>query len=341
LRRAANFLDRNFLPAGLLAAMALAFVVQGPGLYMAEVKLQRFTTAGIFIISGLSIKGGEAARATKAVGAVAFGLVSILLLTPLAGLLVMRCPLEPASLVLGLAVFLCMPTTLSSGVALTTLAGGNTALALLLTVTSNFLGIFTIPVMLSVVLGAGLGIDIPTWPMLRALVKTVLAPTLLGVALRRAHPAVAAFCDRRKKWLSNLSTCFLVTVPYAQLCTVLQRDVAVGAAPIAAVTALALAVHVVYLAANTGACRALGVGGSEPAGGPTERAVVLVTSQKTLPISVAVLEQLGPVLGPAGGLAVVPCIAAHLGQIFVDAFLVGRWTAAAEEGGGAAAAAAA
>ncbi|PNY04164.1 Na+-bile acid cotransporter [Trifolium pratense] len=41
----------------------------------------------------------------------------------------------------GLAIFCCMPTTLSSGVALTQLAGANSALALAMTVISNLLGI--------------------------------------------------------------------------------------------------------------------------------------------------------------------------------------------------------
>ncbi|KAI3868883.1 hypothetical protein MKX03_036412, partial [Papaver bracteatum] len=49
----------------------------------------------------------------------------------------------------GLAVFSCMPTTLTSGVALTQLAGGNTALALAITVISNLFGILTVPLSIS------------------------------------------------------------------------------------------------------------------------------------------------------------------------------------------------
>jgi len=49
---------------------------------------------------------------------------------------------------------------------------------------------------------------------------------------------------------------------------------------------------------------------------------VLVGSQKTLPIAVAVLAQLG---AAAGGLAVVPCVAAHLSQILIDSLLVSAW----------------
>ena len=78
-----------------------------------------FVSTGIFIISGLGLRRGEAARALSAWGAIAFGAASILAITPLAALAVQRLPLGSPELTLGLAVFCCMPTTLSSGVSLT------------------------------------------------------------------------------------------------------------------------------------------------------------------------------------------------------------------------------
>ena len=58
-------------------------------------------------------------RALSAWGAILFGFASILFITPLAALAVQRLPLGSPELTLGLAVFCCMPTTLSSGVSLT------------------------------------------------------------------------------------------------------------------------------------------------------------------------------------------------------------------------------
>ena len=81
--------------------------------------------AGIFIISGLGLKRGEALRALSAWGAIAFGFASILFITPLAALAVQRLPLGSPELTLGLAVFCCMPTTLSSGVSLTQVSSGS------------------------------------------------------------------------------------------------------------------------------------------------------------------------------------------------------------------------
>ena len=69
--------------------------------------------------TGLNLKRGEAADAFTAWGAILYGLVTILLITPLAGLLTLRLPLYPKELAFGLTVFCCMPTTLSSAVSLT------------------------------------------------------------------------------------------------------------------------------------------------------------------------------------------------------------------------------
>jgi len=72
------------------------------------------------------------------------------------------------------------------------------------------------------------------------------------------------------------------------------------------------------------------------------RAVVLVGSQKTLPVAAALLGGMAPQLGPGAGLAVVPCVLCHLSQILIDSALVSRWladdraaaAAAAAKGGG-------
>ena len=55
------------------------------------------------------------------------------------------------------------------------------------------------------------------------------------------------------------------------------------------------------------------------------RAVVLVGSQKTLPIAVTVLGQLSALLPGPMGIAVIPCVVSHLSQILMDSFLVSWW----------------
>ncbi len=67
--------------------------------------------------------------------------------------------------------------------------GGNTALALLLTVSSNLLGIFTMPFILCQLLGAlGSAVTMKPGPLLANLLKTILAPLLAGATIRSSIP---------------------------------------------------------------------------------------------------------------------------------------------------------
>ncbi|KAK9820543.1 hypothetical protein WJX72_011453 [[Myrmecia] bisecta] len=307
--------------------MVTGFLFPAGGIRAADLGLQTLTTTGIFIISGLSLKQGEARDAISAWPAVLYGVVSILFITPLAALLAMRLPLQPPALAFGLAVFCCMPTTLSSGVALTQAVGGNTALALLLTVGTNLLGIFTMPFVLCNLLGTGSGtVALSPGPLLRSLIKTILVPLLCGAAARQYIPGVAKAVDGNKRALSMLSAVLLSLVPWMQISRAVTSDVAVSVGALVAVVAAGVAIHLLYLAFNTAAVRALGIGGrSGPQAVAIQRALVLVGSQKTLPIAVVVLNSCTAILGSSVGLAVIPCVGSHLLQILVDSILVSAW----------------
>lgn len=68
--------------------------------------------------------------------------------------------------------------------------GGNTALALLLTVASNLLGIFTMPFVICQLLGSSTGsaVAIQPGPLLKNLVKTILVPLVAGASVRATVP---------------------------------------------------------------------------------------------------------------------------------------------------------
>ena len=99
----------------------------------------------IFIISGATLKTEEIAEALKSGrGALAYGWVAILGLTPLLGCSGAAAG-DSVEFRYGLSLFCCVPTTLTSGVTLVRNAKGNVALALMLTVTTNLIGVFTVP----------------------------------------------------------------------------------------------------------------------------------------------------------------------------------------------------
>mmetsp|Transcript_31124 Transcript_31124/g.73990 ORF Transcript_31124/g.73990 Transcript_31124/m.73990 type:complete len:428 (-) Transcript_31124:193-1476(-) len=320
-----RFLDSQFLLVGLLTAIAAAALFPAPGTACSNAGLARICTFCIFVLSGLALKQGDVRDALSSPGALAFGAATILGLTALAAPLCLFLPIEPEGLRVGLAVFCCMPTTLSSGIALTQAVGANTALALLLTVVTNCAAVFVMPFTLLAALGSAVALS--PGPLLASILQTVTAPLMIGIAARRFVPGAAAFADANKRALSKLQSAFLISVPWMQVSKSAAALSAIGLQTLAAVAAAGLLLHVGFLAFNAAAVRLLRIGGSGDARKATaiRRAVVLVGSQKTLPVAVTVLTSMGGVLGADAGIAVIPCIASHMMQIVADSALVSHW----------------
>ena len=140
---------------------------------------------------------------------------------------------------------------------------------------------------------------------------------------------VRAAVDSRSVLMRNLATMCLVTVPYTQVSmSKLAGDFAgVSLASAATLFLLTLVVLVTMRIFNITITEAFQFGKNEADPKGLRRAVVLASSQKTLPVAIAVLGQMGSVIGSAVGLASIPCVLAHLTQVIVDSFLVSWWKA--------------
>ena len=57
------------------------------------------------------------------------------------------------------------------------------------------------------------------------------------------------------------------------------------------------------------------------------RAVLLMTSQKTLPVAVTIISYLDENRWGGHGLIAIPCIVGHISQLFIDAWIASRWAA--------------
>lgn len=318
----------NFLPLALVSGVALGLANPTLGCLADRYSLSKVSTFGIFIISGLMLRSGEIGAAAEAWPVGIFGLGSILLFTPLFSRLILQFQLQPQEFITGLAIFSCMPTTLSSGVALTQLAGGNSALALAMTVISNLLGILIVPFSISKFIADGVGVSVPTKQLLRSLVVTLLIPLILGKVLRESFKGVADFDDKNRKLLSMISAIFLSLVPWIQVSRSRSLLLMVKPAVFLVAIGMGTVLHLVLLAFNALSIQSLSAvsGGSKSPFAKRQNTVafLLVASQKTLPVMVAVVEQLHGTLGESG-LLVLPCVAAHLNQIIMDSFLINIW----------------
>ncbi|GMP22278.1 hypothetical protein CsSME_00000368 [Camellia sinensis var. sinensis] len=327
-RKLLTFASNNFLPLALVGGVLFGLVNPSLGCLADRYYMSKFSTFGIFIISGLTLRSEEIGAAAEAWPVGIFGLGSILLLTPLFSRFILQLQLQPQEFVTGLAIFSCMPTTLSSGVALTRLAGGNSALALAMTVISNLLGILFVPFSISVLIANGVGVSAPTKQLFRNLVLTLLVPLLLGKVFRESFKGLAVFVDQHCKLFSVISALLLGLVPWIQVSRSSSMLLMVKPAVFLVAVGMGALLHLSLLAFNALAIQGLSTvsGGSKSMFAKRENAValLLVASQKTLPVMVAVVEQLGGALGESG-LLVLPCVAAHLNQIVMDSFLINFW----------------
>jgi len=69
----------------------------------------------IFFISGVTLKTADIKNALSARAALVYGIVTILVVTPMLGFAIVQIPFEPPQFRYGLALFACVPTTLTRG----------------------------------------------------------------------------------------------------------------------------------------------------------------------------------------------------------------------------------
>ncbi len=315
-----QFFFKQFLPVGLVIAALVGFLAPAPGLFMASLPTQYIAVSIIFICSGLTLRTDEIKAALSSWTATAWGSASILFITPLIGTLIaFQLPLD-RSFQLGLALFCCMPTTLSSGLALTAQARGNVALALLLTVLTNTVGIVTVPFVLALLLASLGQVELSAQALLVKLCFSILLPLAVGKYLRRW---VHAWVDRNRVHLTMTSNAALISIPWMKFSESSDRLAQIALSSLLILVVSGLAIHVFFLLLNDGAARLLKLAL------PLRKAMVLLASQKTLPVAMTVLAFLPEesVSAELKGLIAIPCITFHLGQIFLDAFIATRWAA--------------
>lgn len=310
-----TLLSTYFLPLALVGGVVAGIAAPAAGAAAAAAGGALASTAAVFFICGLTTDASAVARAARSWKDVAFGLASILLVSPLlAGPIAARLPLAPPALATGLAVFMCVPTTLSSGVALTTAAGGDSALALVLTLASNLLGVITTPLAVALVFGGGGGALDPT-PLLKTLLRAVALPLATGAALRANIPRLPPWAASHKPALARASALALAAVPWMQVSQASSAGVPLPPAQLTAAAGAGVALHCGLLALNFAAASLLRPG-RDAAG--ARCALIVCASQKTLPIACAVLAS---VVGADAGVAAAPIVGVHLAQVLIDGVL--------------------
>ena len=315
------FFTSNFLPIGFLVATILALGYPTPGKVASSFKvsnvgiIQAVNSFNVFLISGVTLNISEARSALSRWHILLCGVFFILIFTPLFSLVVVRLPLSPSEYSVGLAIFCTVPTTLGVGVALTTACDGDQSLALLLTIITNCLGILTTPLAIQYFLSSS-SIDFEYSDVLTKLCLTVLAPSLIGIALRITFPVVADFAKAHKVSLSMFSTSNLVCIIWQTLSAASDVLLRQSAASLAIVVVASSLQHLLFLAIMyvvTVCWTSL-----RP---PEKVALIIMCAQKSAPVAVTLISYITS-SSTEQGLLAVPALVGQLAQIFIGSFLL-------------------
>jgi len=315
------FLSRNWFVLSLPLTVALAFLVPEAGASGGWLQSQVTTKAGvavIFLLQGLTLpsaalrKGLSQWRLHLLVQSFTF------LFFPLLGIVLDRAlgHFLPPDLALGFLYLCVLPSTVSTSVVLTGLAGGNTVGAIFNAVLSNVLGVFITPLWIAWLMQKG-GSSQPLAPVIVEIIALLLVPLGIGQLLRLRLAAVA---DKRKKVLGNIASGVILFIVFAAFCNSVKSHLWTQHGPgVTAKAALGvLLVFAIAMAAVEGAARLLRLD-------PADRiAASFCAPQKTLASGVPMAKI---IFGahPGLGLILLPLLFYHPLQLLVCGMLADRW----------------
>jgi sodium/bile acid cotransporter 7 len=243
-------------------------------------------------------------------------------LFPLLGLAAARLPafILPPTLAAGLLFLCCLPSTVQSSIAFTSVARGNVAAAVCAASASNLLGIFITPVLVAVTLGVRGG-GSPLGEA-EAIALQLLAPFAAGQVARFW---IAGWMKRHARLVGLVDRGSILLVVYGAFSEAVVRGIwsEVSIVQILLLMVICGALLAIVLALTALAARRLGFDTAD------EIAIVFCGSKKSLATGVPMAGILFP---PASvGLIVLPVMLFHQLQLMACAVIAQRYAARAKE----------
>ena len=306
-----QFLCRHWFLISLAAGLAIGF---GPSDWLQAVAHSAWLRSGlvatVLLVMGLPVHAGNMLGSLRRPGAAILAVLMNAAGVPLLAAVV--APLLPTDLAGGLIVAAAVPCTLASASVWTRRAGGDDAVAMVVTIVTNLFCFLIAPFWLALLLQRTTNVD---WAdQVIKLGLLVALPLLAAQLLRRA--GCAAWADRHKRGLSTAAQVgILIMVTLGAVET--RRRFATGQAEVVgiagwlAMVLLAAGVHLAALYLGLFAARAARM--TEP----QRRAVGIAGSQKTLMVGLQIAIDCG--------VSMLPMIAYHVSQLVLDTVIADRW----------------
>jgi sodium/bile acid cotransporter 7 len=221
----------------------------------------------------------------------------------------------PEEVQLGFFYLAALPSTVSSSVAMTSLARGNVPVAIFNATLSAFLGVFVTPILMAWYMKTT-GHSLPIESVILKIVLLVLLPTALG---QIAHRWLAAWAARNSAWLKLCDRAVILAIVYNSFCDSIKEgsgsshDVSLLFIMIAGVVGLFFTIYELMKIP----CRLLGLDREDTI------ACLFCGSKKSLATGVPLSKVMFGAT-PALGLIIAPLMLFHFFQLVIVSVIANR-----------------
>jgi predicted Na+-dependent transporter len=298
-------LEKNLLLLGILAALALAVKIPGPGAALSRLEITGWLVALIFLGEGVKLDLSRLASPSRYVKPALLGLVMAFLVFPAGAFLMAKLFSLQSDYLVGLVLICSLPCSLASATVISANADGDSTAALFLLLALNLVGLVATPELLRLWLGGAAHVD--DADIMLKLVLYLFIPVAAGQLLKWAAPALAARLRPAFRYVPAL--CIAVII-YASCAKESARIEALSLGGVLHLLAPCLLLHAAVLALSFGSGRYL-LHLEER----VNRAVAVICSEKPLSLAVALWSLSFAKDHP---LAVFPPVMIYIVQVLLD-----------------------
>ncbi|MFO7816843.1 MAG: bile acid:sodium symporter [Thermodesulfobacteriota bacterium] len=309
-----DFTRRNLLLLLIICAIGLAVYLPAPEAVLDTSWVNAILVAAIFISQGLKMDLSQAHKAKsylKLVGVAA--LVAIVAYPALAWVVVKLFGLSSDHKV-GFLLMASFPNSLEAAMAMSASAGGDPLTAVILLTALNIIGLVSIPLNLSIWLGAESPVS--EWQVLQNMVFYLFAPIITGQILRKLFPKLPSRMTNINHYLPMICITGLVYLSCSKEADLLRE---LRLHDLFQVVAPSVLLHVVMFGLAFVAARHW-LKLEDRSG----RSFMLITSEKPMSLSVAIWAVTYAEHHP---LAIFPIVVFYVSQIVIDSFIVSKMVA--------------
>jgi sodium/bile acid cotransporter 7 len=240
---------------------------------------------------------------------------------PVLGLIASKLGILSSTLAAGMLFLCCLPSTVQSSIAFTSIARGNVAAAVCAASASNLFGIFITPVLVGLLMhtqgGAAGG-----WKSVQDIIIQLLLPFVVG---QLARPLISKWVEKHKALVGYVDRGSILLVVYAAFSEAVVGGIwhKVSVLEMVVLLVACCVLLAVVLAATTYGSRALGFSKED------EITIMFCGSKKSLATGVPMAGILFP--GPTAGIIVLPLMIFHQIQLMACSVIAQHYAQRAKE----------